>query len=183
MSKATTSENAMRGRSTPSSVNRRDNGDGAPITLPPRRWSAFSCMATKAPRRPHPASPSECAKSCGAMTTYRTADLFRLRRRLLMYDVLAVEGVPTSKAPSCPTEATTFPAVVVNTSNSGVISVTPTLSSAPTAERPAKARVTGIRVITPSSAQVWRKVTGLDLPKGFTTTGEIVRQIQQLSPD
>src|SRR2546429_6115862 len=61
MSKAKTSENAIRGRSTPSSVKRGGNGGGGPITLPLMRWSAFSCMATKAPRRPHPASPWECA--------------------------------------------------------------------------------------------------------------------------
>ena len=138
ISKAKTSENATRGRSTPSSVKRRDNGGDAPITLPPIRWSAFSCMAVNAPRRPHPASPSECATSCGAMSTYRTADLVRLARSLLMYGVLAVAGVPTSKAPSGPTEATTLPATVVNTNNSGVISVTPTSCSAPSRNDPSR---------------------------------------------
>jgi hypothetical protein len=47
---------------------------------------------------------------------------------LLMNGVLAVVGVPTSKAPSGPTEATTFPAVVANTNSSGEISVTLTVS-------------------------------------------------------
>lgn len=48
-----------RGRSTPSSIRRRSNGQGEPMACPPRRPNAFSCMATNAPRRPHPASPSD----------------------------------------------------------------------------------------------------------------------------
>jgi hypothetical protein len=32
------------------------------------RCSAFSCMATNPPRRPHPALPSEWVRSCGAVT-------------------------------------------------------------------------------------------------------------------
>ena len=45
-----------------------------------------------------------------------------------IFSVLSADGVPTSKAPSLPTEATTFPALVANTNTFGVISVTPTLS-------------------------------------------------------
>src|SRR5215472_5911073 len=45
-------------------------------------------------------------------------------------EVLATDGVPTSKAPSGPREATTFPASVENNNTLGVISVTPTTPSA-----------------------------------------------------
>src|SRR6266700_3904106 len=67
------------------------------------RSSAFSCMATNAPRRPHPASPSDCAGSWGAITTYRTGDFVRFANSLLIRSVLSAEGVPISKAPSGPT--------------------------------------------------------------------------------
>ncbi len=44
--------------------------------------------------------------------------------------VLATEGVPTSNAPSGPTDDTTLPLLVANTSTVGVISVTVTRSCA-----------------------------------------------------
>ena len=53
-------------------------------------------MATNAPRRPHPASPSECAKSCGAITTYRTGELVRPSSTVLMRAVLVAVGILVS---------------------------------------------------------------------------------------
>jgi hypothetical protein len=57
-----------------------------------------------------------------------------------MYGVLAAEGVPISKAPSGPTETTTFPPPVLNTSSVRVISVVPTRSWALQGEEVARPR-------------------------------------------
>src|SRR5579859_7087150 len=129
-SKVSTSENATCGRSTPSFTNRSGSGGEAPMTCPPMRSRAFSCMATNAPRRPQPASPSDCAGLPGAITTYRTGDFVRFASSSLMRSVLSAEGVPISSAPSGPTNAMTLPALVANTTTFGVISVMPNVSCA-----------------------------------------------------
>jgi hypothetical protein len=130
MSKVMTSENAMRGRSTPSCTRRGGSGRGGPMACPPSRSSAFSCIATNAPRRCQPASPCECSRSWGAITTYRKGDLVLCSRMSAIAEVLAAEGVPTRRAPSGPTEAMTLPELVANTNRLGDSSVRAALSSA-----------------------------------------------------
>jgi len=69
-------------------------------------------------------------------------------RTLLRNGVLAAEGVPMSKTPSDPTDATTLPELVEKTSRFGVISVTPTFSrTTGEAEDSAKTRNASIRIV------------------------------------
>jgi len=66
--------------------------------------------------------------------------------------------VPTSKAPSGPTEATTLPAVVANTSTSGLISVTRTVSWAANAEQPINPKTNDLAIIVRSRMEDCRRV-------------------------
>jgi hypothetical protein len=79
--------------------------------------------------------------------------------------VLAADAFPTSSTPSGPTEATTLPVLVANTSTVGVISVTPTFSWAIEAELTAKVKNANARIVLD-----WRKT--LRVSKGLLLPGK-----------